>query len=431
MFVGHLGAGLAAKRLAPEVRLGVLFLATMGLDALLWIFVLLGLESVHFPASVGEARYPTFTFPYSHGLVASLAWSAIAFALVRVAGRSLGAAPGGRRRRCSPTSSWMSSVHVAGLAAPGGRVLPPGPRSLASHRPRARRRVRARWLGWWLYCGARDSARGARRWGLGARLVAVSALLTIWGALATGPASARPRRWRVVSLLTIGVLTVLARWLDRRARARWVERGPDPPHPREIVRGRPRKVSSAACETAPEKMRVQRAGDASSSSRRSARTTARARARWRWSGWTPGPSAGCAARRGTPTRPASSARRWARYAERIHHPDRLLHPLRRVGPKGSGTVRADLVGGGARPGRGGVRREGGPPRIRDGVAVLLRGHDGAGPARRHQPPAPRHAATPAGTRRSASRCPTPAGSRALAPSAEWTSARWASTRTSS
>lgn len=27
----------------------------------------------------------------------------------------------------------------------------------------------------------------------------------------------------------------------------------------------------------------------------------------------------------------------ARYAERIHHPDRLLHPLRRIGPKGSGA----------------------------------------------------------------------------------------------
>jgi anaerobic selenocysteine-containing dehydrogenase len=26
----------------------------------------------------------------------------------------------------------------------------------------------------------------------------------------------------------------------------------------------------------------------------------------------------------------------ARYAERIHHPERLLHPLRRTGPKGSG-----------------------------------------------------------------------------------------------
>ena len=29
----------------------------------------------------------------------------------------------------------------------------------------------------------------------------------------------------------------------------------------------------------------------------------------------------------------------ARYAERIHHPDRLMHPLRRDGPKGSGRFR--------------------------------------------------------------------------------------------
>ena len=29
----------------------------------------------------------------------------------------------------------------------------------------------------------------------------------------------------------------------------------------------------------------------------------------------------------------------ARYAERIHHPDRVLHPLLRVGDKGSGAFR--------------------------------------------------------------------------------------------
>ena len=120
------------------------------------------------PRERREARYPTFTFPYSHGLVASLAWSAIAVALVRVAGRSLGAGlvvggdgvlplrPGcpRPRRRAS---------------APGGRVLPRRARPLASHRPRARRRVRARWrrlVALLRRAGARRAV--ARRWGLAA-----------------------------------------------------------------------------------------------------------------------------------------------------------------------------------------------------------------------------------------------------------------------
>ena len=79
----------------------------------------------------------------------------------------------------------------------------------------------------------------------------------------------------------------------------------------------------------------------------------------------------------------------ARYAERIHHPDRLLHPLVRTGPKGSGPVCADLVGRRARPHRREAARRRGEARQRSGVALLLRRHDGPGDARRHQPPAPR------------------------------------------
>jgi len=36
------------------------------------------------------------------------------------------------------------------------------------------------------------------------------------------------------------------------------------------------------------------------------------------------------------------------YQERTYAPDRLLHPLRRVGPKGGRTVRGDQVGRGDR-----------------------------------------------------------------------------------
>ena len=38
----------------------------------------------------------------------------------------------------------------------------------------------------------------------------------------------------------------------------------------------------------------------------------------------------------------------SRYAERSYHPERVLHPLKRVGRKGAGAVRARLLGRGAR-----------------------------------------------------------------------------------
>jgi hypothetical protein len=215
MFVGHLGAGLAAKRLAPEVGLGVLFLAAMWLDALFWIFVLLGLESVHFPASAGEARYPTFTFPYSHGLAGRLAWSAIAFAPVRVSGRGVRA---GLVVGATVFSHFVldALVHVAGLTLLGDTSYHLGLGLWRHAGPELAVECALGGLGWWLYCRAPDPALGARRWGLAA-VLAVSALLTIWGALVVAPPPPHAAM-AVVSLLMIGALTAVAFWLDRGAR---------------------------------------------------------------------------------------------------------------------------------------------------------------------------------------------------------------------
>lgn len=82
MFAGHLGVALAATRLAPRVPLGTLALASMALDIVLWGLVLLGIEGVEIPADFARTHQPHFTFPYSHGLAAALAWSGLAAWLV-------------------------------------------------------------------------------------------------------------------------------------------------------------------------------------------------------------------------------------------------------------------------------------------------------------------------------------------------------------
>ena len=58
--------------------------ASLLLDLLLWLFVLLGWEAVVIPPDFPQTHQPEFVFPYSHGLLAGAAWSALAgaFALL-------------------------------------------------------------------------------------------------------------------------------------------------------------------------------------------------------------------------------------------------------------------------------------------------------------------------------------------------------------
>lgn len=78
MFAGHVGAALAIGRAERRVNVGVLVFAAVLLDVALWVLVLLGLETVTIPANFAVTHQPEFVFPYSHGLLASIGWSALA-----------------------------------------------------------------------------------------------------------------------------------------------------------------------------------------------------------------------------------------------------------------------------------------------------------------------------------------------------------------
>lgn len=118
MFVGHLGVGLALSATSRRFRLGTLLGAALLLDLLLGLFVLAGWERVLVPADFASAHYLEFDFPWSHGLVATLLWSALAAALAAVGFLALGrGAAAAWIAAAAVASHWVCDAveHVRGL----------------------------------------------------------------------------------------------------------------------------------------------------------------------------------------------------------------------------------------------------------------------------------------------------------------------------
>ncbi len=106
MFAGHLAAGLVLKNVERRISLGWLFFATLFHDFFLGILVFLGVEHIHIPANFEQVHYMTFTFPYSHGLTASIVWSFVAFGIIYAA-----------------SSRWTSKERIRAGAAMGLAVF--------------------------------------------------------------------------------------------------------------------------------------------------------------------------------------------------------------------------------------------------------------------------------------------------------------------
>ncbi len=82
MFIGHFGIALGARKFAPALSLGTLFMATAFPDLLWPVFLLLGWERAAIdPGNTALMPIDFVYYPYSHSLVMALVWG-ILFGLV-------------------------------------------------------------------------------------------------------------------------------------------------------------------------------------------------------------------------------------------------------------------------------------------------------------------------------------------------------------
>lgn len=76
MFIGHYAVALAAKKAAPKVSLGTLFIAAQLVDLLWPLFLLLGLEHVRIdPGNTAFTPLDFYDYPITHSLVGAIGWS--------------------------------------------------------------------------------------------------------------------------------------------------------------------------------------------------------------------------------------------------------------------------------------------------------------------------------------------------------------------
>jgi len=79
MFIGHLAVALGAKQAEPRVPLAMWLVAAFGLDVLWPLLLMAGLETVRIdPGNTAFTPLDFVSYPWSHSLLMSVAWGALA-----------------------------------------------------------------------------------------------------------------------------------------------------------------------------------------------------------------------------------------------------------------------------------------------------------------------------------------------------------------
>jgi hypothetical protein len=78
MFIGHYAIALGAKKVAPQLSLGTLFLATQLVDLLWPLFLLLGIEHVRIdPGNTVMTPLDFYDYPVTHSALGALLWGVL------------------------------------------------------------------------------------------------------------------------------------------------------------------------------------------------------------------------------------------------------------------------------------------------------------------------------------------------------------------
>lgn len=76
MFLGHFGAGFAAKKAAQAPSLGTLFMAAQFIDLLWPLFLILGIEKVAVEPGISAVTPLNFIYyPFTHSLLGTVIWA--------------------------------------------------------------------------------------------------------------------------------------------------------------------------------------------------------------------------------------------------------------------------------------------------------------------------------------------------------------------
>jgi hypothetical protein len=214
MFVGHYGVSFAAKSIDKRVPLWTLFIAVQAVDILWGAFVLLGIEKMRIrPGLTAASPLDLYYMPYTHSLVGALAWSALGFAVYRLA-RGRGSAGGAVLVAAAVFSHWVLDliVHRADLPL-YGNAHKVGLGLWKHAAPALTLEMIVLWGGLVLYLHATTArAPGLGQYGMAAFgiVLALVQVVGVWG-----PTPSSPRAEATTALFFYFAFAGVAAWLEK------------------------------------------------------------------------------------------------------------------------------------------------------------------------------------------------------------------------